>query len=119
MTGESYIYKKNCLNLILFVDSVTYNKSGTNSIWNILSAIVELPPILRASFENIIFNSSWTGSQPDFNLWLQKYAFFFSRIGTYCGDLTRGFLLVKNRGCEVRFNSIVSIQLNLNNYLEE
>ncbi|RNA35397.1 hypothetical protein BpHYR1_023064 [Brachionus plicatilis] len=36
-------------------------------------AIVELPPILRASFENIIFNSSWTGSQPDFNLWLQKY----------------------------------------------
>lgn len=61
------------MNLILFSDGVTYNKSGNNSIWALLSAIAELPPILRGSLENILFHSIWSGSSPDFNTWFQKY----------------------------------------------
>ena len=41
-------------------------------MWVILSGIVELPPLLRNSFENILFHSSWTGMAPDFNLWLSN-----------------------------------------------
>ena len=41
--------------------------------WNILSQLAELPPNLRSSYENIIFHSSWTGSNPDFQLYLHKY----------------------------------------------
>ncbi|CAF0888461.1 unnamed protein product [Brachionus calyciflorus] len=74
MSGKSYVFEENTINLILFTDGVTYNKSGINSMWAILSAIVELPPVLRGSYENLIFHSSWTGSQPDFNLWLSDYS---------------------------------------------
>ncbi|RNA10439.1 hypothetical protein BpHYR1_031570 [Brachionus plicatilis] len=40
--------------------------------------------------------------------------FFFDQKSIYQDQYP-----MHNRGCEVRFNSIVSIQLNLNNYLEE
>lgn len=73
MTGNNYTFEDNTISLILFADGVTYNKSEVNSMWTILSEIVELPPILRGSFENILFHSSWTGSQPDFNVWLKNY----------------------------------------------
>ncbi|CAF0947297.1 unnamed protein product [Brachionus calyciflorus] len=73
MSGSLYRFETNTINLVLFADGVSYNKSGINSMWVILSQIVELPPILRSSFENILFHSSWTGSQPDFNFWLEKY----------------------------------------------
>ena len=37
------------------------------------STLVELPPALRSCYENIIFHSNWTGSNPDFNIYLQEY----------------------------------------------
>ncbi|CAF1044996.1 unnamed protein product [Brachionus calyciflorus] len=69
-SGLSYEYDPNLISLILFADGVQYNKSGANSIWVLLSSIAELPPLLRNSFENIVFHSLWTGAAPDFNLWL-------------------------------------------------
>ena len=71
--GKLYVYENDTLNLLLFADGVNYNKSGVNSMWALLSGIAELPPILRRSFENILFLSSWTGSNPDFNIWLEYY----------------------------------------------
>jgi hypothetical protein len=38
-------------------------------MWAVFSTLVELPPILRSSYGNIIFHSSWTGSNPDFNVY--------------------------------------------------
>ncbi|CAF1062539.1 unnamed protein product, partial [Brachionus calyciflorus] len=73
ISGDLYSFEKNTLNLILFADGVTYNKSGANTIWTIMSSIVELPPFLRGNLENIIVHSSWSGSGLDFNTWLEKY----------------------------------------------
>lgn len=71
--GKKYTYIENTLSLILFVDAVTYTKSVSNSIWAIFSCIVELPPIVRCSFENILFHSLWSGNDIDFDLFLYKY----------------------------------------------
>ena len=57
----------------MFADAACYNKSGNKSIWAIFSSIVELPPPLRNSYENMIFHSLWSGSNPDFNNYLEKY----------------------------------------------
>ena len=73
MNGEAYVYEENMFNLVLFADAANYNKSGNRSMWAVFSTLVELPPILRSSYENIIFHSSWTGSNPDFNLYLEFY----------------------------------------------
>jgi len=71
--GTKYTYIENTLSLVLFTDAVTYTKSVSNSIWAIFSCVVELPPIVRCSFENIIFHSLWAGDDVDFNLFLKKY----------------------------------------------
>ena len=42
-------------------------------MWAIYSCIAELPPILRNSYENIISHLSWSGSNPDFNYYLENY----------------------------------------------
>ena len=73
MDGTAYRFEDNTFNLILFADSVVYNKSRNKSMWVILSSIVELPPILRSCSENIIFHSSWSGPLPEFNLYLKEY----------------------------------------------
>lgn len=71
--GSNYIIEDNTINLILFVDAVSYNKSGATSMWAVFSSIVELPPILRCSYENILFHSFWSGPDIKFNLFLEKY----------------------------------------------
>jgi hypothetical protein len=70
MNGDAYEFKENQLNLIMFADAATYNKSGNRSMWAIFSSVVELPPSLRHQVENIIIHSTWSGSNPDFNLYL-------------------------------------------------
>jgi len=57
----------------LFADGVNYNKSSSKTIWALLSSIVELPQLLRESHENIIAHSLWSGSNPDFNVFLECY----------------------------------------------
>jgi len=73
MNGAAYTFEPCTLHLILFADAATYNKSGNRSQWFVFSALVELPPILRYTEENIIFHSSWSGSNPDFNTYFEKY----------------------------------------------
>ena len=72
MTGSKYVYEKDVISLILFTDGVNYNKSANKSVWAILSSIVELPPILRNSYENINFHSIWSGTNPNFNNFLKN-----------------------------------------------
>ena len=73
MNGASYKYEPDTLNLIIFVDSATFTKSGHRSQYATMSSIVEMPSVLRFLPENIIFHSSWSGSEPDFNLYFEKY----------------------------------------------
>ena len=73
MNGRAYTFEKDTLNLILFADAASFNKSGNRSMWAIFSTIVELPPRERSLPENIIFHSCWTGSINDFNVYLSDY----------------------------------------------
>ena len=73
INSKAYKHIQNRFNLILFADAANYNKSGSKSIWSIFSALVELPPALRESYENIVFHCSWSGSNPDFNVLLGEY----------------------------------------------
>jgi hypothetical protein len=73
MDGTAYIFEDYTFNLVLFADSVVYNKSRNKSMWALFSSIVELPPLLRNCSENIIFHSSWSGPLPEFNLYLKEY----------------------------------------------
>ena len=73
INGEAYVCEPNTLNLVLFSDGVTYNKSAARSMWNTFASIVELPPNLRNAVENILFISYWSGSDPDFNVYFEKY----------------------------------------------
>ena len=57
----------------MFADGVNYNKSSSKTIWALLSSIVELPQFLRESHGNIIAHSLWSGSNPDFNVFLECY----------------------------------------------
>lgn len=68
-----WVYEENKLSLILFTDAVNYVKSANKSIWAIFSCIAELPPLLRCSYDNILFHSMWSGPNVDFNLFLEKY----------------------------------------------
>jgi hypothetical protein len=71
--GSEYELKENTITLLLFTDAVTYTKSVANSMWAIFSCICELPPLLRQSYENIIFRSLWSGDLEDFNLYFKDY----------------------------------------------
>ena len=73
MNGAAYIFEHNMLHLLLFIDAATYNKSGNRSQWFVYSAIAELPPDKRYAIQNVVFHSSWSGSNPDFNVFLEKY----------------------------------------------
>ena len=73
INSNAYNYKENTFNLMLFADAANYTKSGNRSIWTIFSTLVELPPSIRDSYENIIFHSMWSGSNPDFNVYLKEY----------------------------------------------
>ena len=73
MNGDAYTYEQDVLHLILFADAASYNKSGNRSQLFVFSAIAEMPYNKRYRLENVIFHSSWSGSKPDFNTFLEKY----------------------------------------------
>ena len=73
LNGRAYKYETNTFNLVIFIDAVSYTKSGNKSMWAVFSTFVELPPILRSMSENIIFHSSWTGTMADFDIFLKIY----------------------------------------------
>lgn len=84
INSEMYSYEKNTINLLLFANAESYIKSGNKSIWAIFSEIVELPPILRHAAENTIFHSSWSDSNPDFNINVTMFSFI---LFPYLGSL--------------------------------
>ena len=73
MNGAAYTYEPNLLHLILFADAASYSKSGNRSQMFVFSAIAEMPYYKRYWLENVVFHSSWSGSKPDFNKYLEKY----------------------------------------------
>ena len=73
LASDNVKYDSKTISLVLFADGVVYNKPGANTMWTLLSCIAELSPVTRGSFENIIFHSIWSGPEPDFNFWLEKY----------------------------------------------
>ena len=61
------------VSLILFFDGANYTKSNHDPLHAFFSTIAELPPILRNSTRNIITHSLWSGSTPNFNVFLRDY----------------------------------------------
>ena len=58
--------------LIFNVDGVKIIKSRNNALWPVWIAIANLPPILRAAFNNIILAGLWFGSEkPGWNDFLK------------------------------------------------
>ena len=80
MNGTAYTYEKNTFNLALFADAASYTESRNMSMWAVFSTVLELHPSLRCKNENVIFHSSWTGSNPEINLFLGKYNKQISQI---------------------------------------
>ena len=71
--GYGYTHEMDTLNLVLFIDAAVLAKSSNKSMTAFFSTIVELPPNLRHSYENVLFHSSWYGSTPDYNTFLEKF----------------------------------------------
>ena len=65
--------QENLVSLILFFDGANYTKSNNDSLHAFFSTICELPPLLRNSNRNIITHSLWTGSTPNFNIFLSRF----------------------------------------------
>ena len=70
--GNSLFYKeniknKNSINLLVFADGISFRKSKSSSMVSMLSSITEMPPLLRASYENIISHFLICHSSPDLN----------------------------------------------------
>ena len=59
--------------MILFFDGANYTKSNKDPLHAFFSTKCELPPLLRNSTRNIITHSLWTGSSPDFNIFLSRF----------------------------------------------
>ena len=58
--------------LIFNIDGVKIIKSRNNALWPVWIAIANLPPILRAAFNNIILTGLWFGSEkPEWNDFLK------------------------------------------------
>ena len=65
--------QNNLVSLLLFFDGASYNKSNSDPLHAFFSTICELPPLLRNSTRNIITHSLWTGSTPNFNVFLSHF----------------------------------------------
>jgi hypothetical protein len=52
---------KNSVSLILFFDAAHYSYSQNGKVWTVLAMILNLPPIIRGSFFNIIPLFFWQG----------------------------------------------------------
>jgi len=51
---RSHVKDKDSINLLVFADGITFRKSKSSSMVSMLSSIVEMPPLLRSRYENII-----------------------------------------------------------------
>jgi hypothetical protein len=81
--SEFYLKKEICLNSIsifLFVDAASFNKSVSGSIWAILAIIVNLPPIIRSKFNNILKIVYISGKRIDFNSLFNLYMKDFKQV---------------------------------------
>jgi hypothetical protein len=61
------------LSLVIFIDAAVIAKSVNKSMTAFFSTIAELPPNLRHASENILFHSTWYGSNPDYNEFLETF----------------------------------------------
>ena len=71
--GYSYKHEIDTLSLVIFIDAAVIAKSVNKSMTAFFSTIAELPPNLRHSSENILFHSTWYGSNPDYNEFLESF----------------------------------------------
>jgi hypothetical protein len=60
------------INLLVFADGVSFRKSKTATMVVMLSSIIELPPLLRSSYQNIATHFLICSSAPDFELFFES-----------------------------------------------
>jgi hypothetical protein len=75
--GNSLFYRSQVkdnesINLLVFADGITFKKSKSSSMVAMLSSIVEMPPLLRASYENIVTHFLICKSNPDLEKFFDK-----------------------------------------------
>jgi hypothetical protein len=88
--GNSLFYQtnvkdKNSINLLVFADGITFRKSKSSSMVAKLSSIVELPPLLRSKYENIITHFLICKSNPNLEAFFERnsqdlFSIFDSKI---------------------------------------
>jgi hypothetical protein len=74
------VYKKNTLNLMLFIDGASFSKSSSSSTWAIFCTVCELPPLLRSSFQNIMRLMFWNGRAPNFQAVFDHFLIDFKEV---------------------------------------
>ena len=87
---------------MIFADGVSFRKSKTSSMVAMLSSIIELPPLLRASFQNIVTHFLICSSSPDLEL------FFKSNLDAFSNIFTNGVHL-QNLGVTVKVKVIAIV----------
>lgn len=78
--SNAYVLERNTINLLLFVDGATFNKSSSSSTWAFFCTICELPPLLRSSYQNIIRILFWNGKSPNFQAVFDHYLDDFKEV---------------------------------------
>jgi hypothetical protein len=63
--------EENTISLVLFADGAKFGRSNNSSYWAMFASIIDLPPIMRDSFANIIILLTITATK--LNLQLQPY----------------------------------------------
>jgi len=96
------VQDEDSINLLVFADGITFKKSKSSSMVAQLSCIVEMPPLLRAKYENIITHFLICKSNPN----LEKF-FNFNRKNLFSVFSTK--LLLPKINKEININLIALV----------
>ncbi|CAF1475211.1 unnamed protein product [Adineta ricciae] len=76
--NNNYQFLRGCTNrplmsLLLHLDGIDLDRSGTLHLWILSCSILELPPSIRTERQNNVVLSLWVSKEyPDINLWLDR-----------------------------------------------
>ena len=99
---KSYVHDLDSINLLVFADGVTFRKSKSSSMVAQLSCIVEMPPLLRSKYENIITHFLICKSNPN----LEQ---FFNNNRENLFSIFNNKLMLPNIKKDVKLNMIAVV----------
>ena len=79
------VHGKRLFSVVVSCDGAPLIKSRKFSIWPLMSFLVELPPVERYKFENILLTGLWFGQlKPNIKLFLANFTNELSSLGKAC-----------------------------------